>query len=289
MRVLVTGGTGQVGHEWLAYAKKQGWEVDAPDSSTMDLRDEAASLRRLDQFKPQWVVNCAAWTDVDGAETHPEACMQLNREAPAMLSRWCRRNEARFIHYSTDYVFAGNPEDRQRYPEGYPEEAPTAPINQYGVSKRAGERAVLQEDPDALIVRLSWVCGVNGSNFLKTMLRLAAQRETIQVVNDQWGCPTWAATVPPFTSALVRDGKEGIFHLSQSGETTWYELACELFRLVGSPVRVDPIPSESYPTPAPRPRFSRLSVKRMSEATGRTPLHWRDELPELIARLRGNL
>lgn len=286
MKVLITGASGQVGFEWAAYANSRGWELLTPDSSELDLSQIERLVPYLEEHLPDQVVNCAAWTDVDGAESRPERAFRINRDAVEQIARWTGKHDVPLTHYSTDYVFPGRAEDRDRYPAGYPEEASTAPINVYGESKRAGEEAILAHDPNALIIRLSWVCGRNGSNFLKTMLRLAEERDRLQVVDDQLGSPTWAHAVPPVSAALVDRSKRGIFHLSQSGETSWYELASELFRTAGVSVRVDPVSSDAFPRPAPRPRFSRLDLKRVTEATGQQPAEWRRDLPMLVEQLR---
>ncbi|MEX0594331.1 MAG: dTDP-4-dehydrorhamnose reductase, partial [Balneolaceae bacterium] len=271
--------------EWVAYARSRGWEVLAPTSAELDLLQLEKLEAYLEAHRPERVMNCAAWTDVDGAESCPEQAFRINRDAVERIARWTGKHGVPLIHYSTDYVFPGRVSDRDRYPSGYPEDAQTGPINIYGESKRAGEMAVLAQDPHALIVRLSWVCGCHGSNFLKTMLRLAAERDRLQVVDDQIGSPTWAHTVPPVSAALVDRSKEGIFHLSQSGETSWYELACELFRLAGMSVRVDPVPTDEFPRPAPRPRYSRLNLQKVTEAIGQQPIGWREGLPEMVEKL----
>lgn len=286
MNVLITGGSGQIGHEWVAYAHAQGWDVLAPTSAELDLSQLERLESYLESHRPDRVINCAAWTDVDGAESNPEAAFRINRDAVERIARWTGDHGIPLIHYSTDYVFSGEAADQERYPSGYPEEAPTAPINIYGESKRAGEVLVLAHDPRALVIRLSWVCGQHGSNFLKTMLRLGSERDRLQVVDDQLGSPTWAHTVPPVSAALVDRSKEGIFHLSQSGVTSWYELACEFFRLTGQSVRIDPVSTEAFPRPAPRPHYSRLNLKKVTEATGHMPADWSDELPKLVDQLR---
>lgn len=285
MNVWVTGANGQVGYEWAQLVRAKGWDLLAPGSNTLDLTDGRKVDAFLDEHRPDWIVNCAAWTDVDGAEANREAAFAMNRDAAARLAHWTASTGNRFIHYSTDYVFPGHPSDRERYPKGYPEEAPTGPLNVYGESKRAGEVAVLDRNPRALILRLSWVCGAHGSNFLKTMLKLGAERDRLQVVDDQIGTPTWASTVPPFSLALAERSKEGIFHLSQSGVTSWYGLAKELFRVVGRTVEIEPVPTTAFPRPAPRPRYSRLSLDKLAVATGMVPPDWREGLPELVHQI----
>ncbi|MEX1213066.1 MAG: dTDP-4-dehydrorhamnose reductase [Balneolaceae bacterium] len=286
MNVLITGSSGQVGHEWVSYARSRGWEVLAPTSTELDLMQLEKLEAYLETYRPEQVINCAAWTDVDGAESSPEQAFRINRDAVERIAQWTGKHRVPLIHYSTDYVFPGRASDRERYPSGYPEDAQTGPINIYGESKRAGEMAVLAQDPHALILRLSWVCGRHGSNFLKTMLRLAAERDHLQVVDDQIGSPTWAHTVPSVSAALVDRSKRGIFHLSQSGRATWYELACELFRVAGVTIRVEPVSSDAFPRPAPRPRFSRLNLNKVTGAIGKQPTGWREELPKLVDQLR---
>ncbi|WBB77141.1 dTDP-4-dehydrorhamnose reductase [Micromonospora sp. WMMD1128] len=233
------------------------------------------------------VVNAAAWTDVDGAETRERDATAVNGDAVAHLARACAATAARLVHVSTDYVFGGDATGP------YPEDAPTGPVNAYGRSKLAGERAVTRLLPEAgYVVRTAWLYGAHGRNFVTTVLRLADERDRIDVVDDQRGQPTWSyrlaeRLVALADAALAGDAAPGVYHSTAAGETTWYGLARAVFTLRGlDPDRVRPTTSDRFPRPAPRPRYSVLAHGRWAAAKLPPAGDWRTDLTEALSGRR---
>ncbi|MGW1253894.1 dTDP-4-dehydrorhamnose reductase [Streptomyces sp. NPDC002513] len=275
---LVTGAHGLLGREVRAeLAADPDAVVTAPGRDRLDITDPAAVRAAVDGH--QVVVNCAAWTDVDGAERSEAAATAVNGTGVRHLARACAGSGALLLHLSTDYVFPGD----ARRP--YPEDAPTAPVNAYGRSKRAGERAVAELLPDTgYIVRTAWLYGAYGRNFVATMLDLATRRATLDVVADQHGQPTWSRALARHLAALGRaalagQAPAGVYHGTAAGHTTWYGLARETFRLSGlDPARISPVSSDGFPRPAPRPAFGVLGHDHWARA-GLAPLpQWDDML-----------
>lgn len=282
-RYLVTGAGGMLGRDLVTVLGAEGErQVTAATRTDLDLTDAAALLTAVDGHDV--VVNAAAWTDVDGAETQEEAATEINGAGVANLARACAKAGARLIHVSTDYVFPG---DATR---PYPEDAPTSPINAYGRSKLAGEQAVTSLLPDAgYVVRTAWLYGAHGRNFVTTMLRLAGERDQLDVVDDQLGQPTWSYALAQRLvglgdAALAGHAPAGIYHGTASGQTTWYGLAREVFALSGlDPARVRPTTSEHYRRPAARPAYSVLGHDRW-QAAGLSPMpDWREMLTGALA------
>jgi len=239
----------------------------------LDVTDGRAVEDTLDDLAPDVVVNCAAWTDVDGAETRPEEAMEVNGRAVEGLALACAKRGVRLIHISTDYVFDGA--GREPYGE---DDVPLRPVNAYGWSKLAGERAALEHGHT--VVRTAWLYGARGRSFPATIIRLAAERETVQVVTDQVGQPTWSADLAARLVELGRSGAPGgVYHGTNAGRTTWYAFAREIFTLLGAdPGRVVPTSSAAFARPAPRPAWSVLGHGRWAEA-GLPPMrHWREAL-----------
>ncbi len=274
MRILITGSRGQVGWE-LARCLAPLGEVVALDHAALDLADPAAVRRTVREVRPAVVVNGAAYTAVDRAETEEAEATRINGEAPGVLAEESASCGAALIHYSTDYVFDGS------QPRPYREDDPTAPINAYGRSKLVGERAVAAAGGSYLILRTSWVYAARGTNFPRTILRLAAERDRLTIVDDQVGAPTWARWIAEATGAIVAAGRgdvagylgerAGCYHLACAGATSWYGFARELLAVAARQGRVAdlaPIPSRDYPTPAPRPASSRLDCTRLAETFG---------------------
>lgn len=282
MKIVVTGAGGQLGSEWARYLQQKNIEHYALSSSRLDITDRNALFDGLNRLAPDRIINCAAWTDVDGTESRYEEALKVNAEGVENLAAWCAGNEARLVHYSTDYVFSGRREDARRYPAGYPETAAPEPVNRYGETKLAGEKSALESGASVLLIRVSWLCGVSGDNFLNTMLQLAMAGRGIRVVNDQFGSPTWADEVPEFTTRLLDRGEEGIFHLSSGGRISWFELASELFREAGMEVALTPVTSEEYPTQAARPAFSKLDTRKLSEVLEERPNDWHVGLKRFV-------
>ena len=241
----------------------------------------------LDTVSPTIIVNAAAYTAVDRAESEPALAHTINAEAPAVIARWASQHGAWFIHYSTDYVFDGTKS------EPYREDDPTAPLNVYGHSKLAGEEAILASGAPAIILRTSWVYGLHGHNFLKTMLRLAHERTELRVVNDQIGVPTGTQLIADVTSWIVRrlidEGEKtlaGIYHLAPQGQTNWYDYARLVFDVAhryGAPLALpedglQPIPTSAYPTPAQRPLHSLLATEKLMHTFDISLPPWQDEV-----------
>jgi dTDP-4-dehydrorhamnose reductase len=271
-RWLVTGAGGMLGQDLTAVLAGSGAEVIGLDRSALDITDQAATGRAVGDVRPDVVVNCAAWTAVDDAESHEAQALAVNGDGAANLAAACAKAGARLMQPSTDYVFDGN--GTQPYPEDYP----TAPRSAYGRTKLAGEQAVLGLLPDSgYVLRTAWLYGAHGPNFIRTMIRLEAAKDTVAVVDDQHGQPTWTADVARQILRLAEaDGPPGIYHASSSGATTWMGLAREVFRLLGADEqRVTATTSDQLARPAPRPAYSVLGHARWASA-GLQPLpDWR--------------
>jgi dTDP-4-dehydrorhamnose reductase len=273
-RVLVTGGGGQLAAEFAAvYADADVW---APGHRELDVTDERAVDAAFERHDPSVVLHCAAWTDVDGAEADPEGAMRVNERGSRLVARAARRHTAILLAYSTDYVFDGT------RVEGYVESDAPAPRSAYGRSKLAGEAAVLEEEPGAYVVRTAWVFSPRGRNFVRTMLRLGAELETLRVVDDQRGCPTYTRHLAEATRSLVEGCRPGIYHLAGGGACSWYELTCEIVEAAGLPARVEPISSEELTRPAPRPA---VSILRSEHACTPALPHWREGLHACLRAL----
>ncbi|GAB3146183.1 dTDP-4-dehydrorhamnose reductase [Micromonospora sonneratiae] len=279
---LVTGAAGMLGQDLVAVLTgRVGRPVTATTRAELDLTDPTAVRAAVAGHAV--VINAAAWTDVDGAESREAEATAINGDGVANLAQACAETGARLLHVSTDYVFPGNAT------RPYPEDAPTAPVNAYGRSKLAGEVAVAKLLPDTgYVVRTAWLYGAHGPNFVATMLRLAAEREQLDVVDDQLGQPTWSYAlagrlVELGEAALAGTAPAGTYHGTASGQTTWYGLAREVFAVSGlDPDRIRPTTSDRYQRPASRPAYSVLGHGRWS-AAGMAPLpHWRVMLAEAL-------
>ncbi|HEY2048168.1 MAG TPA: dTDP-4-dehydrorhamnose reductase [Caulobacteraceae bacterium] len=285
MRVLVTGAGGQLANELEARAPLDG-EVVALSEVELDICDAAAVAAAVARSRPEWIFNAAAYTAVDRAEGEAETAYKVNRDGAAILARAAVTAGARIAHVSTDFVFDG------QTTRAYRPEDPTAPLGVYGASKLAGEKAVVEAAPDALIVRTAWVYSPWGGNFLKTMLRLFGERGEVRVVSDQIGTPTSASTLADALWALGRHGASGVFNCTDAGVASWYDfaqaIAEEAFGLgmIGSQVRVVPIATSDYPTPARRPAFSVLDKSRTWDLLGAPAPHWRVAMREVLVQLK---
>jgi dTDP-4-dehydrorhamnose reductase len=285
--------TGQVPHRWLVTGAGGGLghDLSAVLGGRADIETTALTRAELDITDAQAVdaavagqdvvVNAAAWTDVDGAESQEASAHAVNAEGPALIAAACARHGARLLHVSTDYVFAGDAT------EPYAEDAEPAPRSAYGRTKLAGERAVLTSGARASVVRTAWVYGEHGKNFVATMLRLAAGDGPVDVVNDQQGSPTWSLDLAQSLVALGESGApDAIYHVTNRGETTWYGLARAVFGGVGAdPNRVRPTTTDRYPRPAPRPAYSVLGTQRWDSHELPTPRHWTEALAYALVRL----
>ena len=296
MKILLLGKNGQVGWELqrslaplgaLTALDRQGGSGLCGDLS--DLEGLAATVRTL---QPQVIVNAAAYTAVDKAESEPELARCINAEAPAVLAREAQACGALLVHYSTDYVFDGSGD--QPWAEG----APTGPLSVYGVTKLAGEQAIVQSGCAHLILRTSWVYAARGGNFAKTMLRLAQERERLTVIDDQWGAPTGAELIADVTAHAIaqtrqQPGKAGIYHLAPAGETTWHAYAKYVIAQASQAqpaikikaTEIAPIPTSTYPTSARRPHNSRLDCAKLQAAFSLQLPPWQRGVDRMLAEI----
>lgn len=280
MRILLTGANGQVGFELERQLCLLG-EVLAPRRQELDLANEEAVAAWLEAKRPALIINAAAYTAVDKAESEFEPARRLNVELPAQLAAYCASRKVPLVHYSSDYVYPGKGH------EPWQERDPTAPLSVYGQTKLEGDQAIDASGCQHLIFRTSWVYSARGNNFMKTMVRLGREREALSVVADQIGAPTPARLIAQLTGlALERQIPSGTYHLAPRGETSWHGFACEIFRLALAqgealtiqPANVTAIPTADYPTPAQRPLNSRLSLGKLETALDRELPYWQQQL-----------
>jgi dTDP-4-dehydrorhamnose reductase len=292
IRILLLGGNGQVGTELrrslaglgeLVVATRDG----AVAAETADFGDPESLGALVDRVRPGIVVNAAAHTAVDRAEGERELAFRINAEAPAAIAAACARHDATFVHYSTDYVFPG---DGTR---PYPEDHPTAPLGAYGASKLAGEQAIRASGCRHLVFRTAWVYAAHGHNFLRTMLRVGAERDELRVVADQAGTPTPAALIADTTAQVLRQAPErsGLWHLTATGQTTWHGFAEAIFAgavargLIARAPKVVPIATADYPTPAARPAYSVLDTGALQRDFGIALPSWETGLARVLDQL----
>lgn len=292
MRVLITGAHGQVGHELMRLVPA-GFEATGMGSAELDIADAAQVAAVVAQIQPQLIINAAAYTAVDKAESEPERAYAVNRDGVAHLAAAAERLGVPLLHISTDYVFAGNANSP------YGEQDATAPSGVYGASKLAGELALAAGCSRYMILRTSWVFGTHGNNFVKTMLRLGRERDELSVVADQQGCPTSAASIARALWILAGEYRDrgalqwGTYHFSGSPACSWHEFALEIFRqgralgLLAKVPQVNAISTAAYPTPAKRPAWSVLDCSKLHMAHGITPAEWRHELRAVLVELAG--
>lgn len=276
-RWLVTGASGMLATELLAHLAAAGEPVVALRRDDLDLCDGPAVRERVAADRPEIVVNCAAWTAVDDAETHEDEALAVNGHGTRTLAEACERVGARMIQPSTDYVFDGTALDPYR------EDAPTSPVNAYGRTKLAGERAVLEVLPrTGYVVRTAWLYGATGRSFVRTIAAAERTRPVLEVVDDQVGQPTWAGDLAGWIVALGRAAPPaGVYHATASGQTSWYDFAREIFSLVGAdPDRITPVSSKDFQRPAPRPAYSVLGHDRWNRAGLPALRDWREALRE---------
>jgi dTDP-4-dehydrorhamnose reductase len=289
--ILLIGKQGQIAWELQVTLATLG-NVTVLGSQELDLNNPDQIVDRVRSIQPQIIVNAAAYTAVDKAESEPELCMSINANAPRVLAELARQSQALLVHYSTDYVFDG------QKTSPYVETDPTNPLGVYGASKLAGERAIIQVDCPHLILRTTWVYGNRGKNFLLTILRLAAEKSELKIVADQIGAPTWSRSIAEATSQIVaqchrdRSSIKGLYNLSAAGSTSWHGFASEIVSQYRSlyPERhlaiqnIVPIPASEYPTPAQRPANSRLDNSKILQDFGVILPDWNSSLGQLLAR-----
>ena len=285
MRLLVTGAAGMLGLDVLRAGERAGHELIGVDLPELDITDAAAVERHLEHAGVDAVLNCAAWTDVDGAETHVEQAHAVNADGAGNLARAAAQAGVPLVHISTDYVFDGEAcVDASGAPRAYVESDRTGPRSVYGQTKLAGEHQVLEASPRHAVVRSAWLFGVGGKNFAETMLRLATERDAVQVVTDQVGCPTWTGHLAPALLGVIERQVAGLVHLAGAGRVSWNGFAAEVFRQAEVDCRVEEATSAQMARPAPRPAWSVLE----SEREDVLPLPpWQDGLAGFLAARAG--
>jgi dTDP-4-dehydrorhamnose reductase len=277
--VLVIGGSGMLGRAVQASLRSRGWTFQAPPRADLDLSRPETIASAVPGYGV--VINCAAWTDVDGAEAHEQDATRLNGHAVGDLAAACLRHGAGLVHYSTDYVFDG------RGTSPYPVDASINPVNAYGRSKAVGEKLIAEARDRglrAMVLRTSWLYAPWGKNFVRTIARFAREKPSLRVVNDQRGRPTSSEHLAKATLAMVQAGGEGVFHVTDGGQATWYDFAVRIAAAANPSCRVEPCTSGEYPRPAARPAYSVLDLSRIEALIGPRPA-WQDELDSVMARL----
>ncbi|MBT0812123.1 dTDP-4-dehydrorhamnose reductase [Litoribacter ruber] len=280
MKILVTGGKGQLGQELEGLVRDSGHDGDwiFASSQEADITDREKLETFFEQVNPDIIVNCAAYTAVDKAEEDEEMAKAINVDGVRNLAELAK--DKLIIHVSTDFVFDGTSHI------AYKEDVATSPLGVYGQTKLDGEKALLETAKNAVVLRTSWLYGSYANNFMKTMLRLAETRSELNVVADQIGTPTYTGDLAKAIIQIVDRGgiPAGVYHFSNEGVTSWYGFAHSIFDLAGLKVKVKPIPSAQYPTPAQRPHFSVLDKTKIKQALGIEIPHWRDSLKEALKR-----
>jgi dTDP-4-dehydrorhamnose reductase len=274
-----------LGLDVLRAGERAGHELVGLTRAELDVTDTAAAREVFLRVQPDAALNCAAWTDVDGAETHREQAHAVNADGAGNLARAAADARVPLVHVSSDYVFDGEAcVDASGAPRPYVESDQTGPHSVYGMSKLGGERQVLAASPRHTVVRSSWLFGIGGANFAETMLRLAGEREAVQVVTDQVGCPTWTGHLAPALLGLLERQVSGLVHLAGAGHVSWNGFAAEIFRQAELPCRVEPATTAQMARPAPRPAWSALE----SERDDGLPLPpWQDGLAGYLAARAG--
>ena len=285
MKILITGGSGQLGTAFRDLATQyQNIEFLFTSHQNLDITNESQVVEYFKQNQIDYLINCAAYTAVDKAEEETKAALNTNAYAVGHLATQAQLHNFQFIHISTDYVYGGAvntpiKEDQSTYPEGI-----------YGKSKLLGEKLALENNPTCMIIRTAWVYGFVGKNFVKTMLRLGEQRDHLKVVYDQIGSPTFTHDLAQAILSIIRQNPNlqigGIYHYSNEGVTSWYDFAKAIFDLQGISCVVSPIESKDYPTPAKRPHYSVLNKEKIKKTFGIEIPHWRDSLVKYLSELK---
>lgn len=279
MKVLVTGAKGQLGYDVVERLKELNIEHIGVDRDDFDLTNERQTKEYIVNYKPDVVIHCAAYTAVDKAEDEKEICYAVNVLGTKYVVEACKELNAKMVYISTDYVFDGEKE------EPYEVDDKPNPINYYGYTKYQGEEEVKNNLKKYFIVRISWVFGRNGNNFVKTMLRLGQERKEIKVVSDQVGSPTYTYDLAILLCDMIKTDKYGIYHATNEGYCSWYEFACEIFKIAGMDVKVIPIKSEEYPTRARRPRNSMLNKENLRKEGLNYLRNWKIAVEEYLNEL----
>lgn len=285
MKFLVTGSGGQLGNGWQRSLKDRFTDdFIALDRGGLDICDAESIAKALDMHEPDVCVNTAAFTQVDKAETQTEEAYLGNVLGPKLLAEACAARGIQMVHYSTDYVFSGKLTDRELFEEGYPEDAPTDPINRYGATKFEGEQAVFKALPSALVLRVSWLCGLDGNNFVKAIINRAKTMGQLRVVNDQFGVPSFVPDVVEQSLFLIHHKQFGLFHLGSDGCISWYDFAKRIMEDAQVDIPIEAVDSSAFPTVAKRPHFSKLATKKLSDLG--MPIHsWEIGCKTLVSAL----
>ena len=287
-KVLVTGANGQLGWELQQAAKANpNFEFIFLDRSAMDLSNPDGLLKIIESYAPSAIINTAAYTAVDKAETEKSLAHIINAEAVAELASIAKNKNIPFITYSTDYVFSGN----AAIP--YVTDTQLAPVNYYGKTKADGEQMALAANPDSIIIRTSWVFSSHGNNFVKTMIRLMKERDSLNIVGDQQGRPTYARDLATASIQILNALNlglliKGIYHFANTGETTWFDFAQKIKELAGLECTLTPINSDQFPTPAKRPNYSVLDTQKIEKELNLHIPHWELALSDCILQLKNN-
>lgn len=281
INILVTGANGQLGLQLkLIIQGNKGYNFYFTDLPELDIASEHGLEKTLTEFNPQWVVNCAAYTAVDKAETETDLANKINAEAPALLAKLTDRFHSRLIHISTDYVFDGTSS------RPYREEDEKNPIGIYAQTKATGEDLVLANNPRSVVIRTSWLYSAFGNNFMKTIIKLAREKGHVKVVSDQVGTPTWAGDLASVILQVIeKDCPPGLYHYSNEGVCSWYDFAKAIIELQEINASIEPITTKEFPTPAPRPHYSVLDKSLIKSTLGIKIPYWRDSLKESLKQL----
>ena len=283
MKILVTGVKGQLGYDVVQEGEKRGLEMFGTDVDSMDITDAGQVRKVMEAYKPDGVIHCAAYTAVDAAEEHQEICRKINVNGTRNIAEVCRDMDIPLVYFSTDYVFDGQGENFWK------EDDERQPLNVYGQMKYEGELAVQELVQKYFILRISWVFGVNGSNFIKTMLRLGKERGAVGVVSDQMGSPTYTYDLAKLVLDMFQTDKYGVYHVTNDGICSWYEFACEIFKQAGMDVKVTPLTTAEYPAKAARPLNSRMSKDKLVNAGFQMLPSWQDALRRYLERLEDRI
>jgi dTDP-4-dehydrorhamnose reductase len=278
MKVLVTGSAGMLAKDLIHLLSKRGYEVLAPPEDKLDITSLKVVKDVMDKLEPELIINCAAYTNVDGAENQEHQALMVNGLGVQHLSLLCQEHDIPLVHFSTDYVFDG----AKLSP--YTIYDQTNPINAYGRSKLLGEKYVMWLLTKFYLIRTSWLFGLQGKNFIETMLELGQKQKQVSVVTDQRGCPTWTRHLAEATISLMETGQYGVYHITNSEPTTWFDFTKEIFRLSGIGTAVMPVTTEQFPRPAKRPSNSVLDTFPLKEVIGRDMSSWKEALREYLAQ-----
>ncbi|MDO5291410.1 MAG: dTDP-4-dehydrorhamnose reductase [bacterium] len=281
MRVLVTGVNGQLGYDVVLELERRGHAVIATDANQMDITKMEQVRSVITNAKVDGVIHCAAYTAVDAAEENQELCSKVNTEGTRNIATMCNELDIKMVYISTDYVFNG-----QGTEHWHPDESQIAPLNIYGQTKYEGEQAVQELVKKFYIVRIAWVFGINGNNFIKTMLRLGKERGAVSVVSDQFGSPTYTYDLAPLLVDMMETENYGVYHATNEGICSWYDFACEIFNQAGmDTVTVTPVDSSTFPVKAKRPNNSRMSKDKLEEnGYQRLPV-WQDAVGRYLQEI----